>query len=133
LDAEALVKELYVLSRSAGTIGAKTDSIMGGAAKLQGRQSTLGTCSIPACAAMVTGVGSDRLRTLYCHRCYLRWSSWHLLNKTADPGADRVAFAAYMETWLAEKAAKDRAKAERESKELDRLRRRGELPTARAR
>jgi hypothetical protein len=38
-----------------------------------------------------------------------------------------------METFLVQKAAKEQARAERESKELDRLRKRGELPTARAR
>ena len=134
LAAEALVKELYVLSRSAGVISSQTDAVMGSAARLAGRQSSLqGVCQVAACGATVSGVGSDRLRSGWCHRCFLHWSTWRLLNRTPDPGADRASFASYMETFLAQKAAKEEARAERESKELDRLRKRGELPTARAR
>ena len=129
------LKELGVALRALAVVDAQVDSVMGSAAKLAGRQSSLqGTCQVAACGATVSGVGNDRLRGGFCHRCYLKLTTWRLLHPTSsDPGADRQGFIIYMGEWLAERAQKEREKAEREAKEIERLRRRGELPTARVR
>jgi hypothetical protein len=105
---------------------------MGAASKLLGRQSSLSYCAVEACPRAtegVSGVGSDRLRNGYCPRCSLHFDSWRLLNKTSDPGADRVTFNQFMTTWFAEQKRKAEVRAEKESREIDRLRRRGELPS----
>jgi hypothetical protein len=132
-DVTEALKQLGVALRALDTVASRVDSVMGTAAKFAGRQSTLqGTCAVEACSAQVSGIGSDRLRGGFCNRCSLHHGSWKLLHPpSGDPGADRLAFVGYMTDWLAQKAQRDRERAERESREIERLRRRGELPAAR--
>jgi hypothetical protein len=128
------LKELGVALRALEVVAAKIDLVMGSAARFVGRQSTLTNCEVPSCAASITGIGSDRKRSGCCPRCYLHLCSWRLVHPTSgDPGADRQVFYVHMAEFFEQQEAKARAKAERESREIERLCRRGELPSARVR
>ncbi len=131
-----LVTQLGVIFRASVAVSSKTEAVMGSAARVAGRQNTLSFCGVPSCERSrigLSGVGNDRLRNGWCPRCSLHFNSWRLLHRTSDPGADRVAFIAYMERWFAEQVIKAKERAERESREIDRLRHKGELPRARTR
>jgi len=128
------LRELGVALRALEVVGAKIDLVMGSAARFAGRQSTLTNCEVPSCSAAISGVGNDRKRSGCCPRCFLHLSTWRLVHPTTgDPGADRQAFYAFMADFFQQKELKAQARAEKESREIERLRRRGELPTARAR
>jgi hypothetical protein len=60
-----------------------------------------GICSIPSCGAVVSGLGSDRLRNTWCNRCFGHWTTFKVREKsTGDPGADRQRFALQWEAEL---------------------------------
>jgi hypothetical protein len=102
-----IVRHLRVCEQAAGVIHAKTNVVMDAADRVFVRGSLAGNCAVAGCARFVSGNGEDRLRMGYCRRCYLRWTSWRLVNKTADPGHDRMTFQAWMTEWLRDEAHKE--------------------------
>lgn len=95
-----LVDNLGVLCRAAEIVERRQGLIFVSARERVGRESSLqGVCCVPACARVVSGSPSDRLKRGYCPRCYLRFCSWRITHRTED---DRGAFASFMAQRLSE-------------------------------